>query len=116
MPTEFFGDDHDGMSFEAVFGFHVNNHGNYLHHSFCIRLLLLGSQGGASSSEASQDSIDHWNQYLKLGPLFSASSFDHNFRPNNNQTFIVYVKRTLVLYRKGLCGFFTVLKFPWEDF
>ena len=30
MPTELFGDDHDGMSFEAVFGFHVNNHGNRL--------------------------------------------------------------------------------------
>ena len=74
-------------------------------HSFCIRLLLLGSQGGASSSEASPDSMDHWNWYTKLGPFFSTSSFDHNFRPNDNQTFIVYVKSTLVLYRKGLCGF-----------
>ena len=24
MPAEFFGDDHDGTSFEAAFGFHVN--------------------------------------------------------------------------------------------
>ena len=39
-------------------------------HSFCIRLLLLGSQGGASLLEASPDSIDHWNQYTKLGPFF----------------------------------------------
>ena len=79
--------------------------------SFFVGLLLLGSQGGASSSEASPDSIDRWNQYAKLGPFFSASSFGHNFRPNNNQTFIVYVKSTLVLYRKGLCGFFPVLGF-----
>ena len=47
--------------------------------------------------------------------LFSASSFDHNFRPKNNQTFIVYVKSTLVLYRKGLCGFFPVLGFALEE-
>ena len=30
VPTEFFCDDHDGMSFEAVFSFNVNNHGNRL--------------------------------------------------------------------------------------
>ena len=79
--------------------------------SFFVGLLLLGSQGGASSSEVSPDSIDRWNRYAKLGPFFSTSSFDRNFRPNNNQTFIVYVKSTLVLYRKGLCGFFPVLGF-----
>ena len=39
-------------------------------HLFCIRLLLLGSQGGASSLEASPDSMDHWNWYTKLGPFF----------------------------------------------
>ena len=83
--------------------------------SFFVGLLLLGSQGGASLSEASPDSMDRWNQYTKLGPFFSASSFDCNFRPNNNQTFIVYVKSTLVLYRKGLCGFFPVLGFPLEE-
>ena len=81
--------------------------------SFCIRLLLLGSQGSASSSEASPDSMDHWNQCTKLGP-FLVSSFNHNFQPNNNQTFIVYPKSTLVLYRKGLCGFFQVLGFILE--
>ena len=105
MPSQFLGDDHDGTSFEAIFGCHVNKHGNRLQPLFFIRLLLLGSQGGASSSEASPDSMDHWNWYTKLGPFFSTSSFDHNFRPNDNQTFIVYVKSTLVLYRKGLCGF-----------
>ena len=55
------------------------------------------------------------NLYAKLGPFFSASSFNHNFQPNNNQTFIVYVKSTLVLYRKGLCGFFSVLGFALEE-
>ena len=84
-------------------------------HSFFVGLLLLGSQGGASLSEASPDSIDRWNRYTKLGPFFSASSFDRNFRPNNNQTFIVYVKSTLVLYRKGLCGFSPVLGFALEE-
>ena len=39
--------------------------------SFCIRSFLLGSQGGVSSLEASPDSMDHWNQYTKLGPFFS---------------------------------------------
>ena len=107
MPSEFF-----GTSFEAIFSFHVNNHGNHLRPLFFVRLLLLGSQGDASSSEASPDSIDSWNRYMKLGPFFPASSFDHNFQPNNNQTFIVYVKSTLILYRKGLCGFFAVPKFP----
>ena len=82
--------------------------------SFCIRLLLLGSQGGASSLEASPDSMDCWNQYNKIGPFFSASSFDHKFRPNDNQTFIVYMKSTLVLYRKGLCGFSQFWDSPWK--
>ena len=86
-------------------------------HSFLFDCCFWGhkSQGGASSSEASPDSIDRWNQYTKLGPFFSASSFDRNFRPNNIQTFIVYVKSTLVLYRKGLCGFFPVLRFALEE-
>ena len=38
--------------------------------------------------------------------LFFTPFFDYNFPPNNNQTFIVYAKSTLVLVRKGLCGFF----------
>ena len=38
--------------------------------SFCVGLLLLGSQGGASFSKASPDSIDRWNQYARLGPFF----------------------------------------------
>ena len=41
--------------------------------------------------------------------------FDCNFQPNDNQTFIVYVKSTLVLYRKGLCGFSPVLGFALEE-
>ena len=84
-------------------------------HFFLVGLLLLGSQGDASLSEVSPDSIDRWNRYAKLGPFFSSSSFDRNFRPNNNQTFIVYVKSTLVLYRKGLCDFFLVLGFTLEE-
>ena len=74
-------------------------------HSFCVRSFPLGSQGGTSLLEASPDSMDHWNWYAKLGPVFT-SSVDHNFPANNNQTFIVYAKSTLVLVRKGLCGFF----------
>ena len=35
MPSQFFCDDHDSTSFEAVFSFHVNKHGNWL------RLLFL---------------------------------------------------------------------------
>ena len=48
--------------------------------------------------------------------LFSASSFDCNFRPNDNQTFIVYEKCTLVLYRKGLCGFLRFRNSPGKTF
>ena len=84
--------------------------------SFCFRLLLLGSQGGASSLEVTPDSMDRWNWYTKLGPFFTASSFDHNFQPNNNQTFIVYMKSTLVLYRKGLCGVFQFRNLPRKIF
>ena len=44
-------------------------------HSFCIRSFLSGSQGGASSSEASPDLMDSWNQHAKLGPFFHFFSF-----------------------------------------
>ena len=84
-------------------------------HSFCIRLLLLGSQGGASLSEVSPDSMDHWNWDTKLGPFGSVLFFNCNFQTKNNQTFIIYMKSTLVLYRKGLCGFFPVLGFTLEE-
>ena len=46
---------------------------------------------------------------------FSTSSFDHNFGRNDNQTFIVYAESTLVLYGKGLCGLFSVLRFTLEE-
>ena len=82
--------------------------------SFCIRLLLLGSQGGASLSDTSPDSMDHWNWYTKLGPLFPPLLFYCNFRPNDNQTFIVSVKSTQVPCRKGLCGFFWFGDSPWK--
>ena len=73
--------------------------------SFCRCLLIRGIPRFHRSLEPVHQT---WT-------LFSASSFDHNFRPNNNQTFIVYVKSTLVLYRKGLCGFFPVLGFALEE-
>ena len=111
----FFGSNHDGTSLEAVFSFHVNNHGNHLRPLFFCLLVAFGVTRGASSLEASPDSIDCWNRYTKLEPFFSASSFDHNFQPNNHQTFIVYVKSTLVLYRKGLCGFSPVLGFALQE-
>ena len=74
-------------------------------HSFFVRSFLLGSQGGTSLLEASPDLMDCWNQYAKLRSFFT-SSFDHNFPTNENQPFIVYTKSTLVLVRKGLCGFY----------
>ena len=114
MPSQFFGDNHDSPSFEPSSVSMSTSMEITFDHSFCIRLLLLGSQGGASSSEASPDSMDCWNWYTKLGPFF-ASSFDCNFQPNDNQTFTVYAKSTLVLYRKGLCGFFLVLGFALEQ-
>ena len=82
-------------------------------HSFHIRSFLLGSHGVASSLEASPDFIIHSNWHAKLGPFFT-SSFDCNFQTKNNQTFIVCAKHTLVLYRKGLCGFL-VLGFALEQ-
>ena len=46
---------------------------------------------------------------------FPTSSFDCNLGRNDNQTFIVHMESTLVLYRKGLCGFFSVLRFALEE-
>ena len=51
----------------------------------------------------------------QIWTLFSASSFYCNFQANDNQTFIVYAKSILVLYRKGLCGIFPVLGFALEE-
>ena len=115
MPRQFFGDDHDSTSFEAVFGFHVNNHGNRLQPLFFRWIVAFGVTRGCLLVRG----IPRFHRLLEpvrqTWTLFSASSFNHNFRPNNNQTFIVYVKSTLVLYRKGLCGFFPVLGFALEE-
>ena len=82
-------------------------------HSFCIRSFLLGSQGGASLLEASPDCVDHWNWHSKLGHFFT-SSFNCNFLTNDNQIFIVYMKSTLVLFRKAYVDF-SVLGFTLEE-
>ena len=74
-------------------------------HSFFVRLLLLGSQGVPPCRRHPQIPLIAGTGTPNLDPFF-ASSFNCNFRPNNNQTFIVYVKSTLVLYRKGICGYF----------
>ena len=114
VPTKFFGVDHDGMSFEAVFGFNVNNHGNCLRPLFLHWIVAFGVTRGCLLVGG----IPRFHRSLELvhqtWTLFSASSFDCNFRPNNNQTFIVYVKSTLVLYRKALCGFSWFWDSPWK--
>ena len=49
-----------------------------------------------------------------LDPFFT-SSFNCNFQTNDdNQTFIVYAKSTLVVFRKSLCVF-SVLGFALEE-
>ena len=48
--------------------------------------------------------------------FFSTSSFDCNFGRSNNQTFNVYTKSTLSIYRKGLCTFFQFLNSPRKIF
>ena len=106
MPSQFFGDNHDSPSFEPSSVSMSTSMEIAFDHSFCIRLLLLGSQGGASSSEASPDSMDCWNWYTKLGPFF-ASSFDCNFQPNDNQTFTVYAKKYTSTIQKGPMWFFS---------
>ena len=111
----FFGDDHDGTSFEAVFGFHVNNHGNRLRPFFFCLIVAFGVTRGCLLVGRVPRFHRSLEPVHQTWTLFSASSFDRNFRPNNNQTFIVYVKSTLVLYRKGLCGFFPVLGFALEE-
>ena len=78
--------------------------------SFLYLIVALGSQGGASLLEASPDSMNCSNQHTKLGPFSFISSFNCNSSTNDNQTFIVYAKGTLVLFRKGICGFF-ILEF-----
>ena len=112
---KFFGDDHDGTSFEAVFNFNVNNHGNRARRLFLCWIVAFGVTRGCLLVRG----IPGFHRSLEPAPqtwtLFSASSFDCNFRPNNNQTFILYVKSTLVLYRKCLCGLFPVLGFALEE-
>ena len=98
--ANFFGDNHDGTSSQAIFSFHGNKHGNCL---FALDPSFWGHKGVPPC----------WMQYTKLGPCF-ASSFDHNFQTNDNQTFIVYMKSTLVLYRKGPCVF-SCLGFTIEE-
>ena len=111
----FSGDDHDGTSFEAVFSFHYNNHGNCLRPLFFRWIVAFGVTrgcllvGGVPRFHRLLEPLVH-----QTWTLFSASSFDHNFRPNNNQTFIVYMKSTLVLYRKGLCQFSRFWDSPWK--
>ena len=45
MPSQFFGNDHDGMSFEAIFSFHVNKHGNCLRVPFVLDCSFWGHKG-----------------------------------------------------------------------
>ena len=97
----FFGDGHDGTSFGAIFGFNVNNHGNCLRPLFLRWIVAFGVTRGCLLVSG----IPRFHRLLEpvhqTWTLFSASTFSCNFRPKNNQTFIVYVKSTLVLYRKG---------------
>ena len=115
MPTEFLGNDHDGTSFEAVFSFHVNNHGNHLRPLFFHLIVAFGVTRGCLLIVGVPRFHRSLEPVHQTWTLFSASSFDCNFLPNNNQTFIVYVKSTLVLYRKALYGFFPVLVFTLEE-
>ena len=47
--------------------------------------------------------------------IFSTYSFDCNSPTNDNQTFKVYMKSMLIVFRKGLCGFFLVSGFTLEE-
>ena len=106
MPSHFFGNNHDGTSFEAIFSFHVNKHENHLRLLFLHKIAALGVTRGCILVGG----IPRFHRLLEpvhqTSTLFSASSFNCNFWPNDNQTLIVYVKSRLVLYRKGLCCFF----------
>ena len=82
--------------------------------SFGIRLLLLGHKGVPPHQRHPQIPWIAGTGTPNLDPFFT-SSFDCNFQPNDNQTFIVYTKNTLVLYRKGLYDFFLVLGFALEE-
>ena len=106
MPSQFFGDDHDGTSFQAVFSFHVNKHGNHLQPLSLHWIVAFGVTRGClliGGIPRFHHSLKPVCQTWTLFCLF----FNHNFQTNNNQTFIVCAKCTLVLYRKGLCGCFS---------
>ena len=82
--------------------------------SFCVRLLLLGSQGGASSSEESPDSMDCWNQYTKLGhfflPLLLTITFDQMTIKHS-----LYTQKYTSTIQKGPLWFFQFLGFALEE-
>ena len=52
---------------------------------------------------------------LQTLTLFLLSFYGCNLQTNDNQTFNIYRKSTLSMYRKGLCGFFLVSKFALEE-
>ena len=53
-------------------------------------------------------------QVLQTLTLSPPSFYGCHVQTNDNQTFIIYVKSSLSMYREGLCGFFSVLKFALE--
>ena len=105
MPSQFFGNDHDGTSFEDGFGFHVNKHGNRLQPLFLHWIVAFGVTRGCLLVRGIPRFHGSLEPVTQTWNLFSTSSFDHNFQPNDNQTFTVNTKSTLVLYRKSLCVF-----------
>ena len=106
MPSPFFGNDLVGMSFEAVFGFHVNKHGN---HSFCIKIVALGVTRGClliRGIPRFHGSLEPVHQTWTLFfCLLSTITF--------NQTFIVYKKYTSTI-QKGPMLFPRFWDSPWK--
>ena len=80
-------------------------------HSCLVRSSLLGLLGVPPHWRSPQVPWIGQTGTPNLDPFFT-SSFGHNFPTNDNQTFIVYIKSTLILFRKGLCSFFQFLGLP----
>ena len=100
-----FSDGHDGTSLKWSSVAIISSVEITSKHCLFVKSILSGLPWDApcqrhplipSSAQTSTPNFD-----LFFSPLYGC-----NFQTNDNQTFNVYPKSTLSMYRKGLCGFF----------
>ena len=113
--VEPFGNGNDGTSFEMVFCCHQQQHGDCLQALIICQICFEWVTMGCLLVRGILRFHCPLKLVLQTLTLFSLLLFAYNFQTNDNQTFNVYAKSTLSMYRKGLCGFSPVLAFTLEE-